>query len=119
MSMDLSRLLSFATSVPPLGQLRQQMSTSGAVGRAVVLEEAKSFVLACLATQQPRPYLLVTARSDRARQFAEELSIWLGAEELVWLFPEPDGRPYERVVSDLSTTQQRLRVMTRLSEPKP
>ncbi|TAK33647.1 MAG: transcription-repair coupling factor [Chloroflexota bacterium] len=117
--MDLTKLLAVATHLPQFILLLDQLRSTRGWHRAVVLEEAKAYVIAAMAASLRCPVVVVTARADRARQMAEELAIWSGAEDQVCLFPEPDGRPFERIVSDLSTTQQRLRVLGRLLDRSP
>jgi transcription-repair coupling factor (superfamily II helicase) len=58
--------------------------------------------------------LVITPRPERARQLHEEIPYWLGGDDAVRLFPEPDSLPYERLSSAPFTVQQRLRVLAEL-----
>ena len=94
----------------------------GKVGKHVaVLDAAKPYLLACLYRELCQPMFVITAKPDRARQLHEEIPIWLGSDDAVWLLPEPDTLPYERLSSDSYTIQQRLRIFAGLvqSNVKP
>jgi len=59
--------------------------------------------------------LVITARSEKAKQLHEEIPLWFGSNAPIKLFPEPDALPYERLSSDSYTVQRRLRVLSELS----
>ena len=61
-----------------------------------------------------RPILVVTARSGRARQWVDELRIWLPDEIPVQLFADPDALPYERIPWASETRQRRLEALVGL-----
>ncbi|NOX60451.1 MAG: transcription-repair coupling factor [Chloroflexi bacterium] len=80
-----------------------------------VIASARSFVAAGLALAE-WPIALLTARSETARQMAEQLQVWLGPESgRVHLFAEPDALPFERIHWSRETRQARLAALVALA----
>jgi transcription-repair coupling factor (superfamily II helicase) len=71
---------------------------------------AKAAVVATLASTG-RPVLVVSPRSDRAAALAEEVASWLGDPDRVYLFPEREALPYERLAPDPLVLRDRLRTL--------
>ncbi len=61
-----------------------------------------------------RPLVVVTARTGRARQWVDELRIWLPDEVPVHIFADPDALPYERIPWAPETRQRRLEALVGL-----
>ena len=80
--------------------------------RAGVIEPARPPLLASL---YRGPMLVVAPGHERARKLMEQLSLWLPPGAPLYLFPEPDGLPYERLAPDPTTVQERLGVLLGLS----
>src|SRR3972149_1501157 len=76
--------------------------------RAGVIGPARPPLLASL---YRGPLLVVAPGHERARKLTEQLSLWLPPGAPLYLFPEPDGLPYERLTPDPTTVQERLRVL--------
>jgi len=112
--LSLSTLLKLAQNVPELTQLIE--GAEQGCSRAVVADAARPYVLASLYPQLRRPMLIVAARADIARHLADELSVWLGGDAPLYLFPELDALPYERLSSAAYTIAQRLTVLSELAK---
>ncbi|MCL4534625.1 MAG: transcription-repair coupling factor [Bacteroidetes bacterium] len=80
-----------------------------------VPEAAKPYLLAALARGLDSPLLVVTAQPQDAQRLADQLAVWSGVPERVWLFPPPDALPYERLPWEASTRVQRLAALTALA----
>lgn len=65
------------------------------------------------------PLVIITHRSERAKQLADELSVWLGPNRVVSVFPEPDPLFYERIAWSAETAAARLGVLATLSGRSP
>jgi len=76
---------------------------------------AKAAVVATLASTG-RPVLVVSPRPDRAAALAEEVASWLGNPDRVYLFPEREALPYERLAPDPLTLRDRLRTLYALRD---
>jgi len=115
--LNLSGLLSLVEEMPSYRKLFEDLRETGGEKEAVVLNSAKPCLLACLYRSLGIPVLVITARAERATQFKEEISLWLGGNtRVVGLFPEPDALPYERLSSDSYTVRQRLKILSSLLE---
>lgn len=113
--MNLSGLLPLIEDMPSYRNLIKGLQEERGVRRVVILNSARPYLMACLYHQLGLPMLVITARSEKARQLHEEIPLWLGSDAPIRLFPEPDALPYERLSSDSYTVQQRLRALSELS----
>jgi len=114
--MKLSGLLPLIRSTSALGGVLAALE-QGSPRRLVlgVSDGAKAATIAALAEGLSCPILVLAARPDRARALVEELTVWLGDESRVLLFPERDPLPYERLSPDPEAVRDRLRVLPLLS----
>ncbi len=113
--MKLTGLLEFSRRLPALEALAAQLRD----GRApdVPLEAyaaARPYLVAGLALLLKQPLLIITPRSNRARQWVDELRIWLPDEVPVHHFADPDALPYERIPWAPETRQRRLEALVGL-----
>ena len=70
--------------------------------------------MAALACQLDRPLLIITPRTNRARQWIDELRAWLPDEFPVHNFADPDALSYERIPWVAETRQRRLEALVGL-----
>ena len=82
---------------------------------ATVRQGARAAFVACLARRRPGPVLVVTPRPEDARRLHDQLLSWLGDEAPVYLLPEPEVLPFERLAVDANTGNQRLEALSALS----
>ncbi|MFL5732713.1 MAG: transcription-repair coupling factor [Chloroflexia bacterium] len=82
------------------------------------LDAARPYLLSAMHDQvtapQGRPMIVVTPRSDRARQLYEGLLAYSPPGTPIYHFPAPDLLPYERIAPDPTITGERLRVLANL-----
>jgi transcription-repair coupling factor (superfamily II helicase) len=111
--MDLTKLLNLIAETPAyrqlLGELRDNASSE-----AIVLDAAKPYLLASLYQSLGLPMMVVTAQPEKSRRLYEQLLAWSGSKQLKFL-PEPDTLPYEHAISDASTEQERVQVLSALA----
>ena len=98
--MNLSGLLPLIESLPGYQRFIGDLQAARGEIKAVVLDAAKPYLLACLYRQLGLPALVITAKPERARQLYDEIPAWCGSSDSIHLFPEPDALPYERISSD-------------------
>ncbi|MBI3244053.1 MAG: transcription-repair coupling factor [Chloroflexi bacterium] len=122
--MNLSALLAAFRALPEYPNLLQR---AGRDSLALGLPRAARLPLvAALATDLNRPALLITARSDRALLFNEELLAWLrpvNSEQWpvasdppsTYFFPEPNPLPYEHAPWGPRTIRQRIATLAALT----
>lgn len=79
---------------------------------------ARPYVVAALAAWRQRPILLLTARTDVAGLYAEQLRLWLPPSGVVHWFADPDALPFERVPWSRETRQVRLATLVTLAQAR-
>ena len=112
--MSLSVLSDVLESTPQFERLRASMGESRAHVRLQVLPNGVPMTLATLARNVDVPVLLVVPRPDEARRLYEQLCLWSADESSVLHFPESETLPFERLVTDTDTEQQRIGMLSRL-----
>ena len=116
--MGLNALSSLLESDPQFQQLQKSLARTETSVRVQVLADAVPFVLSALSGRLRGPMLVIAPGPEDARRLHEQLVIWTGQEEAVLHFPETETLPFERLVSDIDTTHQRLRTLSRVIDPE-
>ena len=109
--MKLNGLLELGERLPAFRELADSLAMAGASVPAKPLgvhHAARPYLVAMLARALDRPLVVVTARSGRARQWVDDLRVWLPDEYPVHFFADPDALPYERIPWAPETRQRRL-----------
>ncbi len=79
----------------------------------VCLNSARPYIIAALYKIFKKPILFITAQPENAKKLHEQLSSWCSENE-VYLFPELDILPYERLTPDMTTEIERIQVLSML-----
>ncbi len=109
--MKLNGLLALGEQLPAFRELTNSLTSAGGavpVQPLGVHHAARPYLVAMLARALDRPMIVVSARSGRARQWVDELRVWLPDEHPVHFFADPDALPYERIPWAPETRQRRL-----------
>ncbi len=108
----LNKLLQLIESMPAwnslLGEVKRKDSKT-----VIVLNAARPYLIAALYEKLQVPVLLITAQPENARKLQEQVASWYRGRE-IYLFPESDILPYERLVTDTTTEIERLQVLSAL-----
>ena len=112
--MPLSVLIDVLESVPEFGRLMQSMNEHRSSVRLQALPNGVPMTLAALGRNARAPILVVTPRPEDARRFYEQICLWSDDEESILHFPESETLPFERLVTDPDTEQQRVSVLAKL-----
>lgn len=116
--MQLSGLLPLLRDIPAYAMLVSAVQAGAPVPQTLTVPApARPYLAAALVADLGWPSLLLTARSDRARLWADQLRTLLPAPERVLLFADPDALPYERIAWSRETRQQRMEALVALSTP--
>ncbi len=113
-TLNLAKLLNLIDAVPEYGKLTTELLQTQAMSRVDVIEAARPYLIAALFQTLKRPIIVITAQAEESRKLYEQVSIWSHTDEIK-LMPEADALPYERIVSDLPTELERLRVLSALA----
>jgi len=114
--MNLRGLLPLLQEVSAYQQLLQGLRRGkGTPEPLALLHSARPYLVAALAMDLHRPLIVITARSEQALQWVDQLRLWLGAPQRVHLFADPDALPYERIPWSQETKEQRLIALAALA----
>ncbi|MDP7469762.1 MAG: CarD family transcriptional regulator, partial [Dehalococcoidia bacterium] len=110
---DLSLLFTLLEEMPEYRELKEKLHSGGSVVAGVV-DDVRPFLLAALHQGLKRTLLVVTPRPDSARAMHDSLAAWIAPSSELFLLPEPDVLPYERLPIDPFTGGERLRAFRAL-----
>ena len=82
--------------------------------RAQLLSEAIPYLVSTLTQDLDRPVLIVVPRAEEARRLHERLCAWVDEPRRIHRFPETETLPFERLVTDIDTIQQRVQALDAL-----
>ncbi len=115
--MTLRGLLALQTQRAEFRRLVEQLRKGeGLPALTGITEAARPFVIAALATGVKQPLLVIVEDETQANQMVESLKVFVDQPDDVLYLPDRDALPYERLISDALTAQQRMRAMIALTE---
>lgn len=113
--MKLDGILALGQELPALQDLAAALQTGQPPDASVAIyHAARPYVVAALALRLNQPLVVITPRSNRARQWVDELRTWLPDDVPVHNFADPDALPYERIPWAPETRQRRLEALVSL-----
>ncbi len=117
--MTLQGLLSLLTQRPEYRRLLERLQNAeGVPALTGITEAARPYIVAALASTLKQPLLIVVGDEVQANQFSESLKAFVSQPGDVYCLPDRDALPYERLISDALTTQQRMQALIALAENK-
>ncbi len=115
MQPDLRPLLHLLEEIPAYKEMLGKLVGFEKETRVLIPESAKPYLIAALYQKMHLPMLVITAQPESAKRLTEQISLWSHSDG-IYVFPEPDILAYQRATGDLSVEQDRLRVLSSLSE---
>ncbi|MGH2480559.1 MAG: hypothetical protein ACRDHW_12965, partial [Ktedonobacteraceae bacterium] len=104
------------TQRPEFRRLAQHLHEAKSVPALTgITEAARPYVIASLASALQQPLLIVASDEVRASQLSETLKLLVEQPEEIFFLPDRDALPYERLISDTTTTQQRMNALISLT----
>jgi len=114
--LTLQGLLALLTQRPDFRRLVQQLQDGeGLPALTGISEAARPFAIAALASALKQPLLVVVADELQASQVTDTLKVLAERSGDVLYLPDRDALPYERLISDATTTQQRMNALISLA----
>ncbi len=113
--MALTGLLSLLGAQPWLQRHLRNLTQPNAQASLTVNADHQPVYLAALWQLRQRPVLVVSPRLDDARRLYDQLLTYLGDDAPVFLLPEPEVLPFERLAVDARTGNQRLAALAALA----
>ncbi len=115
--MTLQGLLALLTQRPEFRRLLDQLHKADTLPALTgITEAARPFVVASLSSALKQPLLIIVKDEVQTNQFAETLKVFLPGQSDILALPDRDALPYERLISDAETTQQRMQALIALVE---
>jgi len=115
----LQGLLTLLTQRPEfrvvIDQLRQGTKLPALTG---ITEPARPFVIAALAAMFRQSLMVIVQDEVQANLLVEGVQAFAEHPDDVLYFPDRDALPYERLISDALTTQQRMQALIALAQGK-
>ncbi|HLI06524.1 MAG TPA: transcription-repair coupling factor [Ktedonobacteraceae bacterium] len=110
--MTLQGLLTLLAQRPEFRRLLEQLrKAEGLPALTGITEAARPYLIAALATGIRQPMLVVTTDETQANLMVEELKNYVPNPNDIYYLPDRDALPYERLISDHLTTQQRMQAL--------
>jgi len=114
--LTLQGLLALLTQRSDFCRLVQQLQDGeGLPALTGITEAARPFAIAALASALKQPLLVVVADELQASQVTDTLKVLAQRSDDVLYLPDRDALPYERLISDAATTQQRMNALISLA----
>ena len=118
--MSLKGLFEILDDHPAYQRLLGDIGSGRMVHRMATPEAAGPYLMAALWCHLGVPLLAIVPRPEDARRLHDQLLSYLGEESPVYLFPEPEILPFERLVADAATNNQRMLALAALHQsPRP
>ena len=114
--MALTGLLSLLGAQPWLQRHLRNLAQPNARAELTVNADHQPVYLAALWQLRQRPVVVVAPRLDDARRLYDQLLTYLGDAAPVFLLPEPEVLPFERLAVDARTGNQRLAALAALAD---
>ena len=116
-NVTLKGLLALLTQRPEFRRLVQHIQLAeGIPALTGITETARPYVVAALSAALKAPILLIVSDEAQAMQVTDTLKALAQQPDEVLCLPDRDALPYERLMSDAETTQQRMNALIRLTE---
>ena len=94
------------------------LDSGGPPPQVTVRQGGRPGYIAAVRRQRNVPVLVITPRPEDARRLHDQLLAYLGDGQAVYLLPEPEVLPFERLAVDAHTVNQRLAALAALAELK-
>ena len=115
--MSLNGILNLLEGHPEFRGAVESVET-GKERSATIRQGARSAFIASLARRHSGPMLVIAPRPEDARRLHDQLLSWLGEDSPVYLLPEPEVLPFERLAVDTNTGIQRLEALAALASAR-
>jgi transcription-repair coupling factor (superfamily II helicase) len=117
MKLTLQGLLTLLTQRPEFRRLQEKLQKAeGIPALTDITEAARPYVVASIAHTFKQPILLITGDEVEAGQMAEALKAFVPNPSDIFCLPDRDALPYERLIGDALTTQQRMQTLIAMVE---
>ncbi len=115
--MTLKGLLTLLAQRPEFRRLLKNLQeATGVPALNGITEAARPYIIAALNKTLQQPLLVVAVDESQASQLTDILKLLAEQPEDVLFLPDRDALPYERLISDAQTMQQRMNALVCMAE---
>ena len=112
--MSLSTLRILLQSSPSYNNLYHGLKTSKTDAKVQILSQGVPYTLSSLHNELKIPILVIAPQPENAHSLYEQIGVWNSHRQPIFHFPETESQPFERLVSDIETTHERLSTLSQL-----
>jgi transcription-repair coupling factor (superfamily II helicase) len=117
MALTLQGLTTVLAQRPEYKRLQEKLQNNEPIPALTgITEAARPFVVASLALSIKQPLLVVTATEEEANGVSDVLKTFVPNPSDVFFLPDRDALPFERLIGDALTTQQRMQALIAMVE---
>ena len=116
--MALNGILSLIAGNDEYRRHLELLDSGGPLPQITVRQGGRPGYIAALWRHRNAPLLVITPRPEDARRLHDQLLTYVGEEQPVYLLPEPEVLPFERLAVDANTGNQRLAALAALADVK-
>ena len=116
--MSLRGIVSKIVHHPEYARHLELLTNSSQPPEITVRQGARPGYIAALWLRQKVPLLVIAPRPEDARRLHDQLLTYLGENAPVYLLPEPEVLPFERLAVDAHTSNQRLAALAALADAR-
>jgi transcription-repair coupling factor (superfamily II helicase) len=117
MRVTLKGLLTLLVQRPEFRRLVKHLQeATGVPALTGITEAARPYVIAALGKTLQKPLLVIATDEVQASQLVDTLKVLADQAEDVFFLPDRNALPYERLISDAQTTQQRMNALIQLTK---
>ena len=116
--MGLEGLFGLLEGHPAYTDLMEGLEKGSTVSRLEAPDTAKPYLLASIWRRLSVPMLILVPRPEDARRLHDQILSYLEEDQLVYLYSEPEVLPFERLVADAATNNQRMMALAALRDAR-
>ncbi|MCE2405095.1 MAG: transcription-repair coupling factor [Dehalococcoidia bacterium] len=116
--MGLEGLFGLLEGYPAYVEMMRRLASDDSAGSLEAPDPAKPYLLASVWRRLDVPVLLVVPRPEDARRLHDQLLSYLEDGSQVYLYPEPEVLPFERLMVDAGTNNQRMMALQALCDAR-
>ena len=116
--MGLEGLFGLLEGHPAYVEMARRLASGAAAGSLEAPDPAKPYLLASLWRRLDVPMLVVVPRPEDARRLHDQMLSYLEDGSQVYLYPEPEVLPFERLMVDAGTNNQRMMALAALCDAR-
>ena len=117
-AMGLEGLFGLLEGHPGYAEMMRRLTSDDLAGSLEAPDPAKPYLLASVWRRLGVPMLVIVPRPEDARRLHDQMLSYLEDNSAVYLYPEPEVLPFERLIVDAGTNNQRMMALAALCDAR-